>query len=217
MVSIRESGKEARRHAILAAAEALIRRSGSTDFSMRELAETAGLSLATTYNLIGSKSTVLYCLLNLRADSLSDAPMLMHRASDPLRAIADGARLAVRQFTSDPEFYRPLMRFLLGVPDPIHRPAFMARGIAYWRSVMQPLEETGLLPVDVRANDLANLVHLVFTGALDMWIHEEFDEAMFQSELDKCLAFLMRSVSGIKGPVPASSGEASERRGLGGS
>jgi AcrR family transcriptional regulator len=191
MQSAREAAKEARREAIFAAAEALIRRTGSTDFSMRELADEAGLSLATAYNLIGSKPTVLYALLNLRADALAGSGIAPKPGADLCDLMTGSARRAVRQFTRDPEFFRPLMRFLLGVPDPVHRPAFMARGLAYWRAVMQPLEDSGRLPDGVRAGDFANVAHLVFTGALDMWIHEEYSAKKFQQELDQCLALLM--------------------------
>jgi AcrR family transcriptional regulator len=196
MESVRELAKEARRQAILAAAEALIRKTGSTDFSMRDLAARAGLSLVTTYNLIGSKSMVLYALLSLRADGLSAAPASTPGTTDLVRVINANVHSAIRQFTGDPEFYRPLMRFLLGVPEPVHRPAFMARAISYWRDVMAPLEEAGWLAAGVCANDLADVVHLVFTGALDMWIHEEYDEARFQQQLDKSVALLIRPMLG---------------------
>jgi AcrR family transcriptional regulator len=194
MQTVREAAKEARREAIFAAAEALIRRSGSTEFSMRELADEAGLSLATAYNLIGSKSTVLYALLNLRADALAESGAALKAGAEIDDHMGSSARRAVRQFTSDPEFFRPLMRFLLSVPDEVHRPAFMARGLAYWRAVMQPLEDAGRLPDGMGAGDFASVVHLVFTGALDMWIHEEYSAKRFQQELDKCLALLMLTV-----------------------
>jgi AcrR family transcriptional regulator len=194
MQSARETAKEARREAIFAAAEALIRRSGNTDFSMRELADEAGLSLATAYNLIGSKSTVLYALLNSRADALAASGGTSNAETGMQDLPGNSSRRAVRQFTRDPEFFRPLMRFLLSVPDPVHRPAFMARGLAYWHEVMQPLEDAGRLPDGMRAADFANVVHLVFTGALDMWIHEEYSARRFQQELDKCLTLLMLTV-----------------------
>ncbi|WP_112172201.1 TetR/AcrR family transcriptional regulator [Paraburkholderia unamae] len=194
MQTVREAAKEARREAIFAAAEALIRRTGHTDFSMRDLAQEAGLSLATAYNLIGSKSTVLYALLNRRADALAE-PGVAPKAGVAMHDhLGNSARRAVRQFTGDPEFFRPLMRFLLSVPDPVHRPAFMARGLAYWRGVMQPMESAGRLPDGMRASDFASVVHLVFTGALDMWIHEEYSARRFQQELDKCLALLMLAI-----------------------
>src|ERR1700758_2100382 len=55
----RELQKHARRRAILDAARALILEDKTRDFSMPELAQKAGVSLVTPYNLFGSKSRIL--------------------------------------------------------------------------------------------------------------------------------------------------------------
>ena len=60
----REEGKDQRRRAIVKAARALIRENAETGFSMRSLAERAGLSLVTPYNLFGSKQAVLQAVLD---------------------------------------------------------------------------------------------------------------------------------------------------------
>lgn len=187
----RESAKRQRREAILAAAEALIRARASTDFSMQALADAAGLSLATTYNLIGPKSTVLYALLNVRADAISDVRARLGGQRNPQSLVKSAARFAVRQFAGDPEFYRPLMRHLLGVPDPLHHTAFMARGLEYWRGVAALLGEQGQLRSDANVDELARFAHVYFTGALDMWIHEEYDEPRFLGELERYLRLLL--------------------------
>ncbi|WP_322047243.1 hypothetical protein [Paraburkholderia sp. J67] len=192
--SPRETAKQLRREAIFEAAERLIRRSGSTDFSMQDLAHAAGLSLATTYNLIGPKATVLYALLNLRADSIRHVPERLHESGDPLGVVMTSARCAVQRYTGDPDFYRPLMRFLLGVPDPVHHPAFMARGLEYWRAVMCPIGASGRSSLDVSADELATFVHVFFTGALSMWVQAHYDENRFLSELERYLALLLRSL-----------------------
>lgn len=49
---------------VLNAAEALVRKTGDTDFSMLTLASKAKVSPATPYNLFGSKGSILYTLLN---------------------------------------------------------------------------------------------------------------------------------------------------------
>lgn len=80
----RELQKAIRRQAILDAARALILDGKSRDFSMIELAEKAGVSLATPYNLFGSKSSILLEIVRediferveaieaLKCDSLAD-------------------------------------------------------------------------------------------------------------------------------------------------
>src|SRR5271168_2287443 len=54
-VGRREAGKRERRRRIIEAARALIRETGNAGLSMRALAARAGVSLATPYNLFGSK------------------------------------------------------------------------------------------------------------------------------------------------------------------
>ena len=58
-MSVREANKNLRRRAILDAARALILEDKSRDFSMPALAERAGVSLATPYNLFGTKADIL--------------------------------------------------------------------------------------------------------------------------------------------------------------
>ena len=57
--STRELGKSKRRREILAAARDLMRQSDDLGFSMRTLADRAGVSIATPYNLFGSKQAWL--------------------------------------------------------------------------------------------------------------------------------------------------------------
>ena len=51
--------REARRRHLVEAAASLIRDNGGAGFSMLQLAERAGVSQATPYNLLGSKSELL--------------------------------------------------------------------------------------------------------------------------------------------------------------
>src|SRR5437867_496729 len=75
VMSLRERNKEKRKSQIIASAERLVLRGKSTDFSMHELAQEAGTSVKTTYNLIGSKSTVLYSILSKALDKIDKQSM----------------------------------------------------------------------------------------------------------------------------------------------
>ena len=55
---------------MLRAAEELIRESHAVTFSVGELAARSGSSVASLYNLIGTKSTILYALLNATLDRI---------------------------------------------------------------------------------------------------------------------------------------------------
>jgi len=176
----RAVNKERRISALLSAAERLIQASGTTDFTMQQLAEAAGLSLATTYNLIGTKAAVLYALLNVDLDALSSHQDKLRDAMSSVQP-SDMARLAVGFFSAKPDYYRPLMRYLLGVFEPKQRPLFMARAIEFWRKAigLDELDESWPL-TDIRKEDIAQSMHLSFIGALDLWVHHEIDNDRFE-------------------------------------
>ena len=57
-MAISPERREARRRNLALAAQALIRERGDAGFSMAQLAERAGVSPATPYNLVGSKAAL---------------------------------------------------------------------------------------------------------------------------------------------------------------
>src|ERR1700744_217344 len=59
----REAGKAERRQRIIEAARELIRETGNAGLSMRALAARARVSLATPYNLFGSKHAIILAVL----------------------------------------------------------------------------------------------------------------------------------------------------------
>ncbi|MGD9472606.1 MAG: TetR/AcrR family transcriptional regulator [Novosphingobium sp.] len=168
-----EKAKEKRRTAILEACERLIRETGTTDFSMKDLAAAAGISTYTTYNLIGSKATVFYVLLNRGIDRIDVERILSGTHPDPFQRVFDAGLAVANVFASDPEFYRPLMRYLLGVLDPVNRPAYMSRAFDYWHQAVQPIADADLLCHGMSASSLARNLQVFFTGAIDYWVHGE--------------------------------------------
>lgn len=198
----RAQQKERRRTSILDAAEALVRETHGTDFSMHDLAAKAGLSTATTYNLIGTKATVLYALLNRSVDRLSVERASISERMAPVDHVDRAGRIAVDFFARDPGFYRPLMRFLLGVPDPVHRPRFMARAQDFWHAVVEGLGTKGRLEQGVEASDVARALHVLFTGALDLWVHAELDAAQFRAQVRHGTALILLSLALPRAEAP---------------
>ncbi|MCP3730278.1 TetR/AcrR family transcriptional regulator [Sphingomonas sp. MG17] len=184
----REQQKEVRRRAILHSAETLVRETHSVDFSMIDLGKRAGLSTATTYNLIGSKATVLYTLLNQSLSRLFEQSRLAYRGNDPIEHILMAADVAARFFTADPNFYKPMMMFLLGVPDPVHRPQFMQMAFNYWADAVEELATALKTSEPVEAADIALNCHILFAGALDLWVQNELDNAQFQAQVHHSVA-----------------------------
>jgi len=181
--SRRELAKENRRQRILNAAEVLIEESGSTDFTMKELGERAGISRFTTYNLIGQKATVLYLLLNRSLDDIDARAQVESPRSDPAEFLFQAAEIIVKVFTSRPKLYRPLFRYLLGSLDRVYRPDFMRRSSDYWRFAFTPLEDAGYLGGAIRKIDLVREAQMFFTGVLEYWANEDISHRQFSEHV----------------------------------
>jgi AcrR family transcriptional regulator len=179
---LREKQMTARRSRILDAAAVLVRATGGTDFTMVNVADEAEVSPATPYNLFGSKSGVLYALLNRSLDEVF-AGALHFTAPSAHEHPVDAADIAARIFARDPVFYRPLFLVLLGVRDEIHRPRFMERSLDYWKRSLQGMVEEGALRDENDRDDLARALLVHFAGVLELWIHGDLDESGFRAQI----------------------------------
>src|SRR3546814_20026196 len=89
----------------------------------------------TLFRSFGNKGTVLYTLLHRDIDRITILPSQADPNFDPLSYAFDMGDLAVEFYVSDPDFFRPLLRFLFGVSDAELRPAFMNKGVRHWHAV----------------------------------------------------------------------------------
>ena len=108
VMRIRELQKHARRRAILDAARTLILEDKTRDFSMPELAQKAGVSLVTPYNLFGSKSHIL--LEIVREDIFEPVQAIGDLSCDTLGDwIAELSATLARIYYRNRHFYRRMI------------------------------------------------------------------------------------------------------------
>jgi AcrR family transcriptional regulator len=180
-MGLREKQKVKRRDQILDAARRLIRSTGGTEFPMRRLAEDAEVGLVTPYNLFGSKSGVLYTLLNESLEGL-DRAVDVRPSAKPVDAVLELAGIAADMYAGDPAFYRPLMQRVLGVRDPDHRPRLVERSLRLWSRPVDAAVRGGLLARSVDAELLSRQLMITFIGALELWVHEDLDDRAFRNQ-----------------------------------
>jgi AcrR family transcriptional regulator len=181
-MTLREKQVAARRARILDAAAALIRKTVGTDFTMIEVADQAGVSPATPYNLFGSKSGLLYALLDRSLDEVFRGAVRFS-ATSPTEHPLQAGDIAAELFARDPGFYRPLFLVLLGVRDEVHRPRFMERSLDYWRRSLESLLDCGGLADASEREDVARALLIHFAGVLELWIHGDLDEPEFRAQV----------------------------------
>ena len=113
---------------------------------------------------------------------------------DPMEHVFQAADAAVTVYTADPNFYRPLLRFLLGVPDPVHRPLFMDRAFGYWWAVVQPLYGSSAASSPMEAQTLARDLQIFFAGTIDFWVHNELNSLEFRAQIRMGVAIRLLSL-----------------------
>jgi AcrR family transcriptional regulator len=187
----REEAIEERRQSIFNAARILIRENRSTDFSMPLLAKCAGLSNATTYNIIGSKSTVLYHLLDQCAEELLALAVRNSDCGFSHKQALAAADAAIAHFVTDPDLYRPLMQHLLGLSQSDTRPSFMSKALRYWR-ISLGVPNTPNVATDIRNGDLAQIFHILFIGAMNAWIYGDLDAEGMRRWVEEGIALVLR-------------------------
>lgn len=166
-------------------------RSEGLAFSMVELARRAGVSPATPYNLFGTKSAILYALLNQSADRIF-ATTAIRVSDDPVVLMLQAADGLAQVMTSDATFYRPLYAYLLGIEDRVWRPAFMDRSRAYWLAAFDSL---GDQPFGIPRETLGQLLLVQALGCAELWIHEDIANDEFARELRRASAAVLLGVA----------------------
>lgn len=162
---------------------------------MAELAKAAQVSRATTFNLCQSKMVILYALLNRSLDRVQDEVTRATADPDPFVRIMRSAEEVARLFAADSKFYRALYRVLLGISDPVHRPAFMERAMTYWMTSLEGLGERGLFTADMRREDLALSLLSLYLGVMGLWVHGEIGDKEFVSRAAYCALSLTLGVA----------------------
>lgn len=168
----REQAKAERRQKIMRAARDMIRETGDMNLSMRELAKRAEVSVATSYNLFGSKRAVVMAVLEDERDFVQKYHKL--HVANAIERIFEAYELAYGYFVQDPDFYRPLWRALLtagGKDDDtgLVSPERQAQTRAAWHLLLTAAQEEGLLRQDIAVTPLERALSHLAGGTLLAW------------------------------------------------
>lgn len=161
----RSEGKDRRGREIVRAARALMQ-TGTTGFSMRTLAAQAGVSIATPYNLFGSKQAIMYAVLD--ADLEVYQKRLAHLRVDKIEIFFKAVSLATSLYSTEPAFYRAVLSAVYNDGGTEFRSMFGGPRHAMWRGLVQEALDAGLLDAEVDVDALAiTLAHIFFSCILE--------------------------------------------------
>ena len=115
--SVRARNRHAAREAILDAAERLLGREASAEFSMRELAAEAGKGFATPFNHFGTKGAIMQALSGRVIDRMEAWFRVEAPAGDAVERTLGKGRIAVACLLERPAVYKVVVGSL-SVPNP---------------------------------------------------------------------------------------------------
>jgi AcrR family transcriptional regulator len=194
-MSTREDQKNARRQAILNAAQALIMEGKSRDFSMPALAKRAGVSLVTPYNLFGSKSHIL--LEIVRSDIFARTAEVDSLLIDDLtRWAEEAARVFGRAYFRGRHYYRCLTANLVTQES--------AEGMREILNMMyHTFEDSAARMLAARkvrqavsAKALAKQLGRSVIGGVQHCLMERGSEEKYRREIETGLLLILASVAG---------------------
>ncbi|WP_293683142.1 TetR/AcrR family transcriptional regulator [uncultured Phenylobacterium sp.] len=167
-LSRREAGKAERRGRIIQAARDLIRETGNAGLSMRALASRAGVSLATPYNLFGSKRAIALAVLN---DVREFQNRFAHAgSSEPLERLFAALDIAVGFYIEDPPFYRTLWAAVFDPSDDVRREIYNGKRDEFWQSLVAATAKAGVLAPNVDVELLFRALDRSFASVMLAWV-----------------------------------------------
>jgi len=164
----REAGKAERRQRIIRAARELIRETGNAGLSMRVLAARAGVSLATPYNLFGSKRAIVLAVLQ---DVREFHDRFSHlRATDPLERIFSAVDIQIEIYLADPAIYKTMWAAVFDTSDDLRATLWNAKRDAFWRGLIAAAVEAGAIGREVSQEWLQRQLDHLFRCIMLDWV-----------------------------------------------
>lgn len=200
----REAGKAERRGRIIHAARDLIRETGNAGLSMRALATRAGVSLATPYNLFGSKRAIVLALLD---DVREFHDRFSHLTSaDPLERIFTAIDMSVGFYVDDPSFYRTLWAAVFDTQDDdVRGEIYNRKRDAFWRGLVDAAGDAGALAPAIDRDLLLRQLDLLFRSAMLDWVVGDLAPERLAPTIRYGYALMLRGAAadGWRGPLEA--------------
>jgi AcrR family transcriptional regulator len=164
----REAGKAERRQRIIRAARELICETGNAGLSMRVLAARAGVSLATPYNLFGSKRAIVLALLQ---DVREFHERFSHRhATDPLERIFMAISLEIELHLEEPTLYKTMWAAVFDTSDDLRATLWNEKRHGFWRGLLAAAAEAGAIAREIDPDWLQRQLDHVYRCIMLDWV-----------------------------------------------
>jgi AcrR family transcriptional regulator len=191
-VGRREAGKRERRRRIIDAAREMIRETGNAGLSMRALAVRAGVSLATPYNLFGSRHAIVLAVLGDVREYQERFAAL--RSADPIERIFVAADLALEYYKADSKFYKTLWGAVFA-SDEVHSDILNPNRDAFWIELIGEAIAAGALSKLFSAVVIQKQLDFVLRAAMHGWVVGDIDEERLTPTVFCGFALILRGAA----------------------
>lgn len=192
-IGLREQNKNLRRKAILDAARALILEDQSRDFSMPELAERAGVSLVTPYNLFGTKANILLEIVRedifQRTDEIAQLPF-----TSLTGWIAAFAALLARVYYSKRHFYRRMIVTLTALENAEAQRESLSLSYELFAAALARLYAEKKILSLLRPEALAEQLAHAVAGALQRRLMERGSEERLKTDIELAISLPLSGI-----------------------
>jgi AcrR family transcriptional regulator len=175
-LSLREKNRLRTRDEVLDAAERLLSRSETANFSMRELAKEAGMSFATPFNHFGSKGAVVRELSVRVIERMAERFRHERPSGDATDRVLAMGGIAVSALLARSAVYRTVVASLGTMDSGSSEAHRLSRDL--WLVALEGLDGLEVEAIDA-APLLAEQLAFMFRGCLSFWIAGEItDQAL---------------------------------------
>jgi AcrR family transcriptional regulator len=193
-MSRREEAKTERRRRIIAAARDLIRETGDTGLSMRAIAARAGVSLATPYNLFGSKRAIVLAILeDVREfhERFSRLPK-----TNAVERIFQALTFSIGYYVEDPDFYRTLWTAVLDTSGKEVRTVILnPQSDAFWAGLITEAAKEGAFAADIDLSLLLRNLNFTFEAVMLNWVFGAVEIADLEASVAYGYALALRGAA----------------------
>lgn len=180
-LSKREKAKSERRDRIITAALELIELNGPDGFSMRDVAQAAGVSHATPFNLFGSKYAIVERILEQDWNSFQLSLDSMH-PTDPVDRLFLMVELSVHHLQARAPLYKALYINLRGrTPNPVFKRVNEPRH-TYLIGLVEDAQKKNMIQSSFSCDLIGRAVIHQFESALLDWISGATSLARMEAE-----------------------------------
>ena len=198
-MSLREVGKTRRRKRILEAARQCIQDGGAQNLSLKGIAEAAEVSVATLYNLFGSKEGIMVALLLLSIESFGQRRLASSspdgRVSESPGQIDSLTSIAIEEFVSDEFFYRELLKSLRQMESRVHLNGLVGHCLDLGEPIVESMVAAGELVDVVSPRVLSHQIFMNFVHAVQLWSNGITSSAQFRAQIAHSQCLLLAGVA----------------------